>query len=77
MPVNSLPFGKTPEEAAYDLVMTLVLSGHFKTAQKTPEEVFRLIDNAEQVFSELYLKKLNDIQEKYAGEAAKDLKIGF
>lgn len=24
MSVNSLPFGKTPEEAAYDLVMTLV-----------------------------------------------------
>lgn len=36
-----------------------------------------MIDNAELVFSELYLKKLNDIQEKYAGEAAKDLKIGF
>ncbi|EAA8947745.1 hypothetical protein B6440_24930 [Salmonella enterica] len=63
MSVNSLPYGKTPEEAAYDLVMTLVLSGHFKTAQKTPEEVFRLINNAEHSFSEYYQRKLNSINQ--------------
>ena len=61
MSVHSLPFGKSPEEAAYDLVMTLVLSGHFQTAKKTPEEVFHLINNAELVFGELYRDKLNKI----------------
>ena len=53
MSVNSLPYGKSPEEAAHDLAMNLVLSGHFKTFQKSPEEVFQLITNAELVFSEL------------------------
>ncbi|EAO1991570.1 hypothetical protein E0G79_17430 [Salmonella enterica] len=69
MTVNTLPYDKSPEEAAHDLVMTLVLSGHFKTSQKTPEEVFRLINNAELVFSELYRDKLREIQDAASKEA--------
>lgn len=62
MSVNSLPYGKSPEEAAHDLAMNLVLSGHFKTFQKSPEEVFQLFTNAELVFSELYRNKLKEIE---------------
>ncbi|EOY8363313.1 hypothetical protein AIT68_004913 [Salmonella enterica subsp. salamae] len=64
MSVNSLPFGKTPEEAAHELTINLLLYGYFEITPETKyEEVFRLINNAEHTFSEYYLRKLNSINQ--------------
>ncbi|EJO2709890.1 hypothetical protein NRE95_005599 [Salmonella enterica] len=40
----TLPNGKTPEEAAHELAISLVASGYFDTSKKSPKGVFRMVD---------------------------------
>ena len=62
MSYKKLPNGKTPEEAAHELAITLLSSGYFDTSNKTPEEVFKLVDNTEQIFSNLYEMKQKELE---------------
>ncbi|EBI1834867.1 hypothetical protein FK088_21675 [Salmonella enterica] len=59
----TLPNGKTPEEAAHELAMSLVVSGYFDTSNKLPNGVFLMVNNAEQLFCELYQAQLKQLQE--------------
>lgn len=64
MSYKKLPNGKTPEEAAHELAITLLSSGYFDTSNKTPEEVFKLVDSTEQTFGELYHAKPTPLKEE-------------
>ncbi|EBD5992653.1 hypothetical protein K1077_003448 [Salmonella enterica] len=59
----TLPNGKTPEEAAHELAISLVASGYFDTSKKSPKGVFRMVDSAEKLFCELYQAQLKQLQE--------------
>lgn len=59
MSVITLPEGKTPAEAAHDLVLALVSSGHFPTKDKNAGEVYRIIQEAEEDYRLLYQRKLD------------------
>lgn len=59
MSVIKLPEGKTPAEAAHDLVMALVSSGHFPTEDKNAEEIYRIVQEAEEDYRLLYQRKLD------------------
>ncbi len=59
MSVNKLPEGKTPSEAAHDLVLALVSSGHFTTKDKNVEEIFRMVQEAEAEYCRLYQRRLD------------------
>ncbi|EGP1631959.1 hypothetical protein JL092_000794 [Salmonella enterica] len=70
----TLPNGKTPEEAAHELAISLVASGYFDTSKKSPKGVFRMVDSAEKLFCELYqtqLKQLQEIENKSFNELLK------
>lgn len=59
MSITKLPEGKTPGEAAHDLVIALVASGHFETKDKNAEEIYRLVQEAETEYCRLYQRKLD------------------
>ncbi|AXC64615.1 hypothetical protein [Salmonella enterica] len=66
--------GKTPEEAAHELAISLVVSGYFDTSNKSPEDVFQMVDSAEKLFGDLYrseIKQLQDIEDKKFNEFLK------
>lgn len=54
-----LPSGRSTAESANDLVLALVTSGHFNTTDKSHDEIFQMIEDAEQAFFELYEHKKN------------------
>jgi len=59
MSIDKLPEGKTPSEAAHDLVLALVASGHFQTKDKNPEEIYRLIQKSETEYRRLFQQRLD------------------
>ncbi|AHE73323.1 hypothetical protein ACEV60_22145 [Enterobacter ludwigii] len=61
MALHVLPDNRSPAEAAHDLVIALVTSGHFETAGKSYEEIFQMLDDAEGVFCRLYKLKVMSI----------------
>ena len=54
----SLPKDNTPAEAAHALVLALVSAGHFDLSGKHPEEIFRIVRQAEQEYCRLYQSEL-------------------
>ncbi|ECU9162042.1 hypothetical protein CFSAN000599_16160 [Salmonella enterica subsp. enterica serovar Newport str. CFSAN000599] len=64
MSVNLLPFGKTPEEAAHELTMNLLISGSLGISPETdPRKVFNLIINHEHIFTTCYQRKLDSMNQ--------------
>ncbi|KNC94010.1 hypothetical protein [Trabulsiella odontotermitis] len=54
----SLPEDNTPAEAAHTLVLALVSSGHFDFSGKHPEEIFRIVRQAEREYCRFYQYEL-------------------
>ncbi|MCT4713254.1 hypothetical protein MUA04_24095 [Enterobacteriaceae bacterium H11S18] len=57
----NLPEGKTPGEAAHDVVLALIASGHFQTAGKCAEDIFQAMQKAEAEFRLHYQRKLDQL----------------
>ncbi|MEH4988144.1 hypothetical protein PO461_12000 [Enterobacter asburiae] len=54
----SLPEDNVPAEAAHALVLALVAAGHFDLSGKHPEEIFRIVRQAEQEYCRFYQSSL-------------------
>ncbi|VUT17247.1 hypothetical protein SB6413_02219 [Klebsiella pasteurii] len=78
MSVIKLPEGKTPGEAAHELVLALLSSGHFTTKDKNAEEIYRMVEEAEAEYCRLYQRKLDLLsvrQDKITQEIWSDLAL--